>query len=970
MSGVPHQNRRRRAPKMYLLTSDHKVQDHLEGTIRLQKGNLCQEQEGGGERGGRVDYIWVKVVDNGSMVKLDKHLLNEVPGDLASLLEPVTDLELRFKLLSRPHRLHRLAALPLGSPVLVRCGQSGELADAELRYRGPLMRGSAAVYFGVQLKGWAAGMGSSNGSYKGHQLFTCPEQCALFVAASELTTRRSSRGGSAGEFEPDREPGQPDHSSISSKNLGHVQGPVSILPRTADSSPASPPPLQGGQRVCFLQEDVLHWGTVRFCGPLPGRTSTGVYVGLLTDKPVGNWNGYYKSYKLCCIPSPEYGHFLPLSKVSTDLRSERAPPVSSNPKSPPMHNPSPPSKAAFQPPSPSLSKPPPQPAVPAKSGPFQRPPIDPAMLAMAKSALQPPSSSPTEAPKVILRPPPVRVTKTALKPLAIASSKTQAPPLSPSTAPFHPSNGFHDPPSPPVFEEKAEHKHWLEVGSMIEMNDPPIFGVIRWIGQISGISEPVAGIELDQELSAATDGSYLGERHFRCPPNKGLFVKLRNCRRDTRFPAPEVSTNQVQRCNSIIFAEWDSKRVEENTPPLLGADARVLYEGFKKGIQGHLNSCYLDASLFSVFSCCSSVDWVLFWPNEEGQRSREAQDVLRCNIINPLRRYGYVCASKTMALRKLLEAETTDAGFTNEEKDPEEFLNKLFQLLRVEPLLKIRSMSQEPQECHIYQLFPPSSTSTPSSPPTSPLSPSLSSSLSPIPLSSPPAGLMRVASVQALLESSFMHSRLKFTEAPSCLPLLMPRFGKEFKMFEVILPSLTLDITDLLDDTLRQCSICQSIAEWECLQCYEDLDITPGQLKQYCNTCNAQVHAHRKRQAHTPVKVRVPIGTWEGPMHGARQQLALFAVTCIETSHYVSFVKHGPLPTDWLFFDSMADREGGENGFNVPQVRACPEVGRYLSLSEDEVKRLDFASLKEPVRRLLCDAYMCFYHCPELSLYK
>lgn len=31
-------------------------------------------------------------------------------------------------------------------------------------------------------------------------------------------------------------------------------------------------------------------------------------------------------------------------------------------------------------------------------------------------------------------------------------------------------------------------------------------------------------------------------------------------------------------------------------------------------------------------------------------------------------RYGYVCASKTMALRKLLEAETTDAGFTNEEK--------------------------------------------------------------------------------------------------------------------------------------------------------------------------------------------------------------------------------------------------------------------------------------------------------------
>lgn len=40
---------------------------------------------------------------------------------------------------------------------------------------------------------------------------------------------------------------------------------------------------------------------------------------------------------------------------------------------------------------------------------------------------------------------------------------------------------------------------------------------------------------------------------------------------------------------------------------------------------------------------------------------------------------------------------------------------------------------------------------------------------------------------------------------------------------------------------LRQCSICQAVAEWECFQCYEDPDITPGRLKQYCHTCNTQV---------------------------------------------------------------------------------------------------------------------------------
>lgn len=55
----------------------------------------------------------------------------------------------------------------------------------------------------------------------------------------------------------------------------------------------------------------------------------------------------------------------------------------------------------------------------------------------------------------------------------------------------------------------------------------------------------------DQELAAATDGSYLGNRYFRCPANKGLFVKRRNCRRDSRFPAPETPLNQVERCNSI-----------------------------------------------------------------------------------------------------------------------------------------------------------------------------------------------------------------------------------------------------------------------------------------------------------------------------------------------------------------------------------------------------------------------------------
>ncbi|XP_067303734.1 ubiquitin carboxyl-terminal hydrolase CYLD [Pseudorasbora parva] len=910
MSGEAQHGRRRRPSKMYMVASDYKVQDHLEGTIRLQRGQMCVEQEGGGgHRAGRGDYLWVKVIDNGSVVKVERQVLSEVSSDLAGLLEPVPELELRMKLLSRPQILQRFAALPLGSEVRVFWNRSqSELAEAELRYRGPLARGSSAVYFGVQLKGWAAGLGTSNGNCKGRQLFSCPEACGLFLPVSELSLPRPSQSGSA---------------------------PVSILSRAAESGP----PLALGQRVWFTQDEALQRGTVQFCGPLPNRTSTNTYVGVLLEHAVGSWDGYYKHTKLCSIPSPEFGALLPLSKVTAETRSERSPLAVTNPKPLPKLPPlALASKAGLQPGSP----------------PQDRPLIQAAMLVTAKKALQPPSGS---APKVPLKPPPLATPKPALTPPPVPPNKPQALPTSPLTDHSRSSNGFHNLPSPPIAEQRAESGSWLEVGSMVEVNDPPLFGVIRWIGQISGLSEPVAGIELDQELSAATDGSYLGERHFRCPTNKGLFVKLRNCRRDSRFPEPELPINQVDRCNSIAFANWSSERVQDNTPPLTGRDARLAYEGFKKGIQGHLNSCYLDASLFSMFSCCSSFDWLLFWPTGPAN-SKSAQDLLRCEIVNPLRRFGYVCASKTMALRKLLKAETADSGFTNEEKDPEEFLNQLFLLLRVEPLLKIRSASQQPQQCVLYQLFPPSAPASPSSPLLSPVSP----------LSSPAA--VRVSSVQALLESSFMLSGLKLTEAPSCLPLLMPRFGKEFKMFDAILPSLTLDITDLLDEGLRQCSICQLRAHWECLQCYEDVDITPGQLKQYCNTCNTQVHTHKKRHTHEPVELRVPEGCGEEGPAGARQLMHLFAVTCIETSHYVSFVRHGPQPTDWLFFDSMADREGGENGFNVPQVRACPEVGRYLSLSADEFARLDTASLRDPVRRLLCDAYMCLYHCPELSLYK
>ncbi|KAE8279354.1 Ubiquitin carboxyl-terminal hydrolase CYLD [Larimichthys crocea] len=816
------------------------------------------------------------------MLKLERKFLHEVPAELSGLLEPVSDPETRVKLLNNPGKLQQLAALPVDAPLWVQIGPQDELAEAELKYVGPLTRGSSAVIFGVQLKGSAAGKGVSNGSYKGLRLFSCPEACGLFLPVSHIRLRRwSSRNNGADAQERVRERDRDHHQHRSNNNHPsnghhsndrpnhHQQQPSRPhqFPPASSQQPSSVaavrhPPSNGGvggthhspkpdsgprpgvasaapdrPAGVFPLDDGVHGGEVCFCGLLPGRSSSGVYVGVLLDAPVGSWDGLYKGERLCHIPNARYGQLLPINKVSLELKSHRHNQPSQIPKSILKHVPSAVTKPA---------------------------PVLPPVSAL-KVALMPPS-------KLTVRPPPLPPPKPNLKPLPPLPPPKPHSPTSPGDAEqlqLH-TNGVLGPPSPlrsPDYRGdtgengEAGLEGELEVGSMVEVNDPPLFGVIRWIGRIGGILESVAGIELDQELSAGTDGSYLGERHFRCPANKGLFVKLRNCRRDSRFPAPETPVNQVERCNSIAFAEWGSERVEDHTPPPAdGEEACEIYQGWKRGIQGHLNSCYLDATLFSLFSCCSSADWVLFWPSD-AETDQTAQDLLRCEIVNPLRKYGYVCASKTMALRRLLEAANSDTGFTNQEKDPEEFLNKLFQLLRVEPLLKIRSMTQQPQECHLYQLFPPTL------PPSSPTSPSLPLSPvdSPIPLVSPSSSRMRVASVQALLESSFLHAGLKFVEAPSCLLLLMPRFGKDFKMFDAILPTLSLDITDLLDDTLRQCSICQAVAEWECLQCYDDVDITPGHVKQYCETCNTQVHSHRKRLSHSPGEGRRPRGPVDRP---------------------------------------------------------------------------------------------------------
>ncbi|XP_062987266.1 ubiquitin carboxyl-terminal hydrolase CYLD-like [Elgaria multicarinata webbii] len=479
----------------------------------------------------------------------------------------------------------------------------------------------------------------------------------------------------------------------------------------------------------------------------------------------------------------------------------------------------------------------------------------------------------------------------------------------------------------------------LSVNSVVQINvdkDNSVTGTIRWIGCLPKTQQKMAGVELDEE-KGISDGEWQGVRYFSCLPKRALFVKLESCQPDMRF-----QNNSRPALQSTALSGVDSPTVLSNSPPLRDDVAVSVLQGRMRGIQGHCNSCYMDAALFSLFSCTSVLDSMLFKPSL--QTNGHVQKILRDKIVNPLRQNGFVAARSVMDLRHQLTDKGQCSSFATSEKDPEEFLNLIMHhILGIEPLLKLQSGRLKEQECFCYQIFMDKQED------------------------------LVVPNVQQLIEHSFLSSDLKLVEIPSCFILQMPRFGKEYKMFSKIIPSLELDITDLLLDSPRECFVCGDVATQECSACFKDKMFADTGLKQYCDSCCTQAHSHYQRKSHQITKLHIPEEFCRGRRPGSprvpREKLELFAVLCIETSHYVSFVKYGPDKENWMFFDSMADRHGDENGYNIPTVTLCPEVAKYLempvaTLAMEQPRDMGVA------KRLFCDAYMYMYQSKKMSLYK
>ncbi|KAI4880818.1 hypothetical protein NFI96_031833 [Prochilodus magdalenae] len=479
----------------------------------------------------------------------------------------------------------------------------------------------------------------------------------------------------------------------------------------------------------------------------------------------------------------------------------------------------------------------------------------------------------------------------------------------------------------------------ITMNSMVEVDlaKGPVYGTVRWIGHLPGKTDLMAGLELEEEYGVS-DGTFKNIRFFICPSKRGLFVKYASCRPDARFLGDNALNGHFDHDG------LEKSAVQANIPPVRSEDVMNVLVGRMKGIQGHCNSCYMDSALFSLFSCSSVLDSLLYKSTK--QNGEPIQKTLLREIVCPLRSEGFVANRSVMKLRQQLQDRGHSPSYTTDEKDPEEFLTLIMQdILSLEPPLKLQTFGGKVQTSYFYQIFVDYNNS------------------------------LVLPTVQQLLEHSFYNNGLKLAEVPSCLILTMPRSGKQFKMFPKIIPSLELDITALLSNGPQQCVLCGQLAHFECTECFGDSVFSNTGFKHFCDTCSAQVHLHHCRQAHKPTTLHLPEGFLRvrgpggPPCTLPREKLELFAVLCIETSHYVSFVKHGPKKSDWVFFDSMADRLGEQNGYNVPQVKECPEVERYLTMPLAELATQVPRDMEGVAKRLFCDGYMYLYQSPNMALY-
>ena len=151
----------------------------------------------------------------------------------------------------------------------------------------------------------------------------------------------------------------------------------------------------------------------------------------------------------------------------------------------------------------------------------------------------------------------------------------------------------------------------------------------------------------------------------------------------------------------------------------------------------------------------------------------------------------------------------------------------------------------------------------------------------------------------------------------------MPRFGKDFKVYNRILPSLNVDVARILDPASTplsqkslqlsqsmECWLCrQNQAVISCVDCARDVFRVENEKEVHlCEDCSRRSHStrsHRNCQQMLNATSSPDVTSSFRADTTMFSNMKLLSVICIETSHYVCFTR---CEDRWLFHDSMADR--------------------------------------------------------------
>ncbi|PAA55907.1 hypothetical protein BOX15_Mlig027790g3, partial [Macrostomum lignano] len=498
----------------------------------------------------------------------------------------------------------------------------------------------------------------------------------------------------------------------------------------------------------------------------------------------------------------------------------------------------------------------------------------------------------------------------------------------------------------------------IRIDSHVNLTFLDKVGMVMWFGFIPNQTDLVVGVALDDNEGVERGGhGFVPSSQVRAVhPDVQPYLWFTFL--DAIEPAQNAN-NQADRPRGAEalphqFGSGDFETIAGPTEPRIRLDGLDNLVGRNRGVQGHHNSCYLDSTLFAMFATVGAFDGVLERPGQakDIDNYEEIKNTLREGIVNCLRRNKFVSARQVLKLRKCLNDLDIIPGMMGEEKDPEEFINLLLDhALRHEPFIKLSTG----QSSHVLQLFldradlPFEQQKQQQQQQQQPQS---------------TGAREHIADTETLLHLSLIQSNIQFSEPPQCLILQMPRSGKSYKMFHRILPVLQLNITNLLPDTARACNICGNFATIECHQCFLKHD--SGRDYTYCEPCYKMFADHRKGKTHEPIKIKYPRHILEqyqnrGQVVESQTVMDLLAVVCICTSHYVCFLRAEP--NHWLFFDSMADREGGCNDdYNIPEVTRVDGLEEWL---RDLQGKTGNAPPPEQGNRLLEDCYLCFYGNPR-----